>query len=134
MASRSYLRHQENSFLGETKFPSRNFLQTTNRKKQTMNIAINTFGYTLAVCACVALVWVLPRAIWMVFTLDVTQPYELTDDPVGAYVEVVELLEDGLGDTFYTIYVSVDESNINNLVGSNLHTNWFIYNILEWRY
>jgi len=70
----------------------------------------------------------------MVFTLDVTQPYELTDDPVGAYVEVVELLEDGLGDTFYTIYVSVDESNINNLVGSNLHTNWFIYNVLEWRY
>jgi hypothetical protein len=99
-----------------------------------MNIAINTFGYTLAVCACAALVWVLPRAVWMLFTSDVTQPYELTDDPVGAYVEVVELLEDGLGDTFYTIYVSVDESNINNLVGSNLHTNWFIYNVLEWRY
>lgn len=124
-----------------------------------MNTTLNIIGYALAVCGSIGFLWLLPRMIWGMFTLDVTQPYEFDEEPIGVWCEVVQLDTDtGLivkrNDRYISfsrvecydtpfdqygvpddlIYFFLEEEYMDYLTGTELHDNEFIHGIYRWVY
>jgi len=124
-----------------------------------MNTTLNTIGYALAVCGSIGFLWLLPRMIWGIFTLDVTQPYELDDEPIGVWCEVVQMDTDtdrvikrdpryisfsreqfmhkdfdefGVPDEL--VYFYLENKYMDYLTGTELHDNEFVHGIYRWVY
>lgn len=135
-----------------------------------MNIIINTIGYILTVTGALAFLWMIPKILFWFFTVDMNQPYEITDDddiddcdtdePIGAWVEVVDMDGERMGarydryisfgqpfheDVYFydfdiygvpdeKIYYYLESEHIDTLTGTQLCDNEFIHGIYRWVY